>query len=43
VLVRRGVLSYPGLRRPAATLPDIALELLETHLAALDLPDVRGS
>lgn len=40
VLVRRGVLSDPRLRPPAARLGEASLRLLEDHLAALDLADV---
>jgi 2-keto-3-deoxy-L-arabinonate dehydratase len=37
VLVRRGVLTYAGLRPPAAAFGDVSELLLEQHLARLDL------
>jgi dihydrodipicolinate synthase/N-acetylneuraminate lyase len=42
VLVRRGVLSHPGLRQPAGRFGEVSLRLLEDHLAALNLSDVRA-
>ncbi|GAA5165720.1 dihydrodipicolinate synthase family protein [Ornithinimicrobium tianjinense] len=35
LLHRRGVLDHPGVRPPAATMPDRLLALLEDHLAAV--------
>jgi 4-hydroxy-tetrahydrodipicolinate synthase len=43
VLVRRGVLACSDLRQPAAGLPQTSLRLLEDHLAALNLADVRAA
>jgi 4-hydroxy-tetrahydrodipicolinate synthase len=40
VLVRRGVLTNPRLRQPAAPLGEASLRLLEEHLGVLDLKDV---
>jgi 2-keto-3-deoxy-L-arabinonate dehydratase len=42
VLVRRGVLSCPNLRQPAAGLPEVSLRLLEDHLTALKLTAARA-
>ncbi len=38
ILVQRGVLERGGLRAPAGSLGDASLELLERHLAGLQLP-----
>jgi 4-hydroxy-tetrahydrodipicolinate synthase len=40
VLVRRGVLTNPALREPAAAFPPESLRLLERHLTGLALADV---
>jgi dihydrodipicolinate synthase/N-acetylneuraminate lyase len=42
VLVRRGVVRNGRLREPAPPFGDVSLRLLEAHLAALDLADVRA-
>ncbi len=41
VLVRRGVLTRAHLRQPAERFGETSLRLLDEHLAALELPDVR--